>query len=205
MNRFNRRKPEKETAQRRVSWARKRGKEFGEENESYLRTDVHRSSGYDGRRPGQSNFDDLTRRSPQVSGTVKNVERMGKRRLAYMVRNFSDGLYILITIDGPGAAIHEVERRLRVTEPVIKFITVRMDEEQKRLDKVKKIRDSRRRGQGSHAAAAAEAAAQPRTPNLPCPKLRRRRKDSTQRTGMSAPHRRIACATRTPLKKEIYG
>jgi small subunit ribosomal protein S6 len=93
-------------------------------------------------------------------GTVKNVERMGKRRLAYMVRNFSDGLYILITIDGPGAAIHEVERRLRVTEPVIKFITVRMDEEQKRLDKVKKIRDSRRRGQGSHAAAAAEAAAQ---------------------------------------------
>src|SRR3954465_14738482 len=93
-------------------------------------------------------------------GTVKNVERMGKRRLAYVVRNFADGLYILVTIDGPGSAIHEVERRLRVTEPVIKFITVRVDEEQKRLDKVKKIRDSRRRGQGSHAAAAAEAAAQ---------------------------------------------
>jgi len=93
-------------------------------------------------------------------GTVKNVERMGKRRLAYVVRNFADGLYILVTIEGPGSAIHEVERRLRVTEPVIKFITVRVDEEQKRLDKVKKIRDSRRRGQGSHAAAAAEAAAQ---------------------------------------------
>jgi small subunit ribosomal protein S6 len=43
---------------------------------------------------------------------------------------------------------------------VIKFITVRVDEEQKRLDKVKKLRDSRRRGQGTHAAAAAEAAAQ---------------------------------------------
>src|SRR3954453_8027062 len=93
-------------------------------------------------------------------GTVKNVERMGKRRLAYVVRNFADGLYILVTIDGPGSAIHEVERRLRVTEPVIKFITVRVDEEQKRLDKVKKIRDSRRRGQAPHAAAAAEAAAQ---------------------------------------------
>ena len=95
-----------------------------------------------------------------AGGSVKNVERMGKRRLAYMVRNFSDGLYILFTIEGPGSVISEVERRLRVTEPVIKFITVRVDEEQKRLDKVKKIRDSRRRGQGTHAAAAAEAAAQ---------------------------------------------
>jgi small subunit ribosomal protein S6 len=95
-----------------------------------------------------------------AGATVKNVERMGKRRLAYLVRNFADGLYILFTLEGPGSAIHEVERRLRVTEPVIKFITVRVDEEQKRLDKVKKIRDSRRRGQGTHAAAAAEAAAQ---------------------------------------------
>ena len=95
-----------------------------------------------------------------AGATVKSVDRMGKRRLAYLVRNFADGLYILLHLEGPGAAITEVERRLRVTEPVIKFITVRVDEEQKRLDKVKKIRDSRRRGQGTHAAAAAEAADQ---------------------------------------------
>ena len=94
-----------------------------------------------------------------AGGTVKNVERMGKRRLAYLVRTFSEGLYILFNIEGPGSVIHEVERRLRVTEPVIKFITVRVDVEQKRLDKVKKIRDSRRRGQGTHAAAAAAEAA----------------------------------------------
>ena len=95
-----------------------------------------------------------------AGATVKNIERMGKRRLAYLVRNFNEGLYILFTIEGPGSVIHETERRLRVTEPVIKFITVRVDEEQKRLDKVKKIRDSRRRGQGTHAAAAAAEAAQ---------------------------------------------
>ena len=95
-----------------------------------------------------------------AGATVKSVDRMGKRRLAYLVRNFADGLYILLHLEGPGSAITEVERRLRVLEPVIKFITVRVDEEQKRLDKVKKIRDSRRRGQGTHAAAAAEAAAQ---------------------------------------------
>ena len=75
--------------------------------------------------------------------TVKNVERMGKRRLAYKVRKFQDGLYVLLTIEGAGGAVAELERRLRVAEPVIKYITVRVDEEQKRLAKIKKIRDSK--------------------------------------------------------------
>ena len=78
-------------------------------------------------------------------GNVKNVERMGRRRLAYAVRRFQDGLYILMTLEGSGGLVHELERRLRVTEPVIKFLTVRIDEEQKRLDKIKAIRDARRK------------------------------------------------------------
>ncbi|HYM08731.1 MAG TPA: 30S ribosomal protein S6, partial [Terriglobales bacterium] len=78
-------------------------------------------------------------------GNVKSVEKMGKRRLAYMVRRFHDGIYVLLTVEGGGGLIHELERRLRVTEPVIKFITVRIDEEQKRLDKIKAIRDAKRK------------------------------------------------------------
>src|SRR5881275_3110317 len=78
-------------------------------------------------------------------GNVKNVEKMGKRRLAYMVRRFHEGIYILLTVEGGGALIHELERRLRVTEPVIKFLTVRTDEEEKRLEKIKKIREARRK------------------------------------------------------------
>jgi small subunit ribosomal protein S6 len=74
---------------------------------------------------------------------VKNSERMGKRRLAYMVRNFNDGIYILMTLEADGKAIHEVERRLRVSEPVIKFITVRVDEIQKRAEKIQKLRASK--------------------------------------------------------------
>lgn len=93
-----------------------------------------------------------------AGGTVSNVERMGKRRLAYTVRKFNDGIYVLLTVEGEGKLIAEVERRLRVAEPVIKFITVRVDEEQKRLDKVKKIRESRQRGRGTQAAAAAQQA-----------------------------------------------
>jgi small subunit ribosomal protein S6 len=87
-----------------------------------------------------------------TGGTVKNVEKMGKRRLAYTVRTFRDGVYILLTVEGGGAVIHELERRLRVTEPVIKFLTVRIDEEQKRLEKIKKIRDSRRKASPAPAA-----------------------------------------------------
>jgi small subunit ribosomal protein S6 len=91
-------------------------------------------------------------------GTVKNVEKMGKRRLAYVVRRFHDGLYMLLTVEGGGGLIHELERRLRVTEPVIKFLTVRVDEEQKRLDKIKAIKDARRKQPPAPPAPAAEAA-----------------------------------------------
>jgi small subunit ribosomal protein S6 len=91
-------------------------------------------------------------------GIVKSVERMGKRRLAYEVRRFQDGMYVLLTVEGGGDLIHELERRLRVTEPVIKFLTVRIDAEQKRLDKIKKIRDSRRKTSATAAPATPEAA-----------------------------------------------
>ena len=68
---------------------------------------------------------------------------MGRRRLAYTVRKFNDGFYVLLNVAAPGSLIGEIERRLRVSEPVIKFITVRMDEEEKRLAKVKAIRDTK--------------------------------------------------------------
>jgi small subunit ribosomal protein S6 len=88
-----------------------------------------------------------------TGGTVKNVEKMGKRRLAYMVGRFHDGVYVLLTVEGGGGLIHELERRLRVTEPVIKFLTVRIDEEQKRLDKIKAIREARKKAAPAPAAA----------------------------------------------------
>ena len=94
-------------------------------------------------------------------GTVKATEKMGRRKLAYLVRKFADGNYILLTIEADGATVHELERRLRVSEPVIKFITVRMDEEEKRLAKIKAIRASRRKLSAEPAAAAPAAVAAP--------------------------------------------
>jgi small subunit ribosomal protein S6 len=98
---------------------------------------------------------------PGLGGTVQKVEKMGKRRLAYTVRRFHDGIYVLMVVDGGGAMIHELERRLRVTEPVIKFLTVRIDEEQKRLAKIKALRDAKKKVSAQPAAAAEEPAAAP--------------------------------------------
>src|ERR1019366_4333762 len=95
-----------------------------------------------------------------ADGTAKS-EVWGKRRLAYKVGRFNDGIFVLMLLEATGAVVHEVERRLRVTEPVIKFLTVRTDEELKRLDKIKKIRDSKKK------ASAQPAAAAPVTPATP--------------------------------------
>ena len=94
---------------------------------------------------------------------LEKTERWGKRRLAYDVRGFSDGNYILLVVNSDGKAIHELERRLRVSEPVIKFITVRVDESQKRLEKIKALRATKvkRSDQQQQQAAPAPAAEMP--------------------------------------------
>ena len=92
-------------------------------------------------------------------GVVKSVEKLGRRKLAYMVRRFNDGNYVLLTIEAGGPVVLELERRLRVTEPVIKFITVRIDEEEKRLAKVKAARGVRRKPAEAAPAATATPAA----------------------------------------------
>ena len=107
----------------------------------------------------------LENNATHAGAKIKNTERMGKRRLAYVVRGFADGNYILMTLESDGKAIHEVERRLRVTEPVIKFITVRVDETQKRVDKLTKLRA----GKVKRSATEAPAAAAPVTPAAETP------------------------------------
>jgi small subunit ribosomal protein S6 len=107
-------------------------------------------------------IESLTNTVKNGGGAVRSAEKMGRRKLAYTVRKFSDGSYVLLTIEATGPVVLELERRLRVTEQVIKFITVRMDEEEKRLAKLKASRGTRRRpGSESAPAAAPAPAAQP--------------------------------------------
>jgi small subunit ribosomal protein S6 len=92
-------------------------------------------------------------------GAVKSVEKMGKRKLAYLVRKFNDGNYILLTVQAEGGLNAELERRLRVSEQVIKFITVRTDEEDKRIAKIKAIRGTRVKRSATEGSSFAQPAA----------------------------------------------
>jgi small subunit ribosomal protein S6 len=61
---------------------------------------------------------------------------------------------VLFTVIADGAIVKEVERRLRVMDPVIKYITVRMNEEIRRLDKIKAHRQKRAARRSAHASKA---------------------------------------------------
>lgn len=73
-------------------------------------------------------------------GRVEKAEKMGRRRLAYRVRRQREGFYVLFTLEGSGDTVREFERRLKVTDAVIKFLTVRVDEELIRAEKFKALR-----------------------------------------------------------------
>jgi small subunit ribosomal protein S6 len=75
--------------------------------------------------------------------TVDKVEKWGKRKLAYRVDKYREGTYVLFQFTAEPDAVKELERRLRVSDAVLKFITVRIDETLKRLEKRKKDRDKR--------------------------------------------------------------
>ena len=76
-------------------------------------------------------------------GTVDKVEKWGKRKLAYRVEKYREGSYVLFQFTAEPGSVKEFERRLRVSDMVLKFITVRIDETLKRLEKRKKDRDKR--------------------------------------------------------------
>ncbi len=62
-------------------------------------------------------------------GKVDKVEKWGKKRLAYSIKKHRDGSYVLMVVAGKPTLVHEVERRMRVTDGLVKFITVRVDDD----------------------------------------------------------------------------
>ena len=90
-------------------------------------------------------------------GSVDKADKWGKRRLAYKVDKYREGAYVLFQFNAQPETVKEFERRLRVSDLVIKFLTVRIDQTNKRLEKRKRDRDKRARRK----ATAAPAPAQP--------------------------------------------
>ena len=70
-------------------------------------------------------------------GSITKTEMMGKRQLAYEINHRRNGTYVLLEVEGSGAEIAEVERRMRVNDQILRYMTVRVDEMRRRADKLK--------------------------------------------------------------------
>ena len=99
-----------------------------------------------------------------AGGKVEKVEKMGRRRLAYRVHKQREGFYVLFHVQGTGDTVKEFERRLKVTDTVIKHLTVCMDDILQRAEKFKALRakqeGKRRRSKPAPAPAAPPAPAE---------------------------------------------
>jgi small subunit ribosomal protein S6 len=97
-----------------------------------------------------------------AGATVDKVDKWGKRKLAYRIDKYREGSYVLFQFTSQPEVVKELERRLRVSDIVLKFLTVRIDETLKRLEKRKKARDKR----AAKRAANAPAVPAPAQPSL---------------------------------------
>lgn len=77
-------------------------------------------------------------------GSIVKQEDMGKRKLAYKIGKFNEGYYTLFEIEGSGKEIAELERRMRVNDKIVRYLTVRVDEERKAADKIENKRKARK-------------------------------------------------------------
>jgi len=99
---------------------------------------------------------------------VEKVDRMGTRKMAYRVAKQREGYYVHMSLRSDrGELIKELERRLKVADPVIKYLTVRLDEELKRQAKLVARRETRARRRPRKQAATTPAA--PVAPVTPAP------------------------------------
>ena len=88
-------------------------------------------------------IDQLKNVITKAGGTVDKAEKWGMRKLAYRVVKYDEGQYILLQFTAKPETVKELERRLRVADIVLKFLTVRIDEKLKRIEKRKKAREKR--------------------------------------------------------------
>lgn len=78
-------------------------------------------------------------------GEVVKTDVMGVRKLAYPIKKKNEGYYVLFEIEGSGQEIAELERRMRVNDLIMRYLTVRVDEERKTADKLAAKRDKKKK------------------------------------------------------------
>ena len=76
-------------------------------------------------------------------GSIVRMDDIGRRPLAYQIQKKTEGHYVLFEIEGSGQEIAELERRMRVNDMIIRYMTVRVDEDRKKAEKMKTKRENR--------------------------------------------------------------
>ena len=89
-------------------------------------------------------------------GEVVKMEIIGMKTMAYNINKREEGYYVLFEINGTGQEIAELERRMRVNEMIMRYITVRVDEDRKKAEKLTAKREARRAKRTSFRATGAE-------------------------------------------------
>lgn len=94
----------------------------------------------------------LTQIISDLGGTVAKSENMGRRQLAYPIGRRNEGHYMLLEVEGSGKEIAELERRMRVNDQVLRYLTVRVDEDRRRAEKfkAKRAKKASKRGFGKN-------------------------------------------------------
>ena len=92
-------------------------------------------------------------------GAITKIDMWGRRQLAYEINHKREGSYVLLEVEGSGAEIAELERRMRVNDRVLRYMTIRVDLDRRRAQKFKDRR-ARKAAQRPLKGKAKEAAAE---------------------------------------------
>jgi small subunit ribosomal protein S6 len=86
----------------------------------------------------------LEHAATEKGARIEKTDKWGRKRMAYRVNRLREGFYVFMDVrSSNGDVVKEMERRLKVSDAVIKYMTIRVDEELKRQDKLKKHRERR--------------------------------------------------------------
>lgn len=86
----------------------------------------------------------LQHAAEETTAKLEKIEKWGRKRMAYKVHKLREGYYVYMSLRcDHGELIKELERRLKVADPVIKYLTIRIDEDMKRQQKLAKHRERR--------------------------------------------------------------
>ena len=79
----------------------------------------------------------------RLGGRIDKTDNWGRRQLAYEIERHREGTYVLELISGPGDIVSEIDRRLRVSDNVLRHLVVRVDEDLRKAQRARERRQSR--------------------------------------------------------------